>query len=42
MDFARCAEKSLSDVRCWKQSYTVVPDAQDAQQPIYHFCKHFV
>lgn len=37
MDFTRCAVKSLPDVRCWKQSYTVVLDAQDAQQLLYHF-----
>jgi len=42
MDFARCTGKSLPDVRRWKQSYTVVPDAQDAQQPVYNLCKHFV
>lgn len=32
-------------MRCWKQADTVIraaQNAQDAQKPIYHICKHCV
>lgn len=42
MNFTRFTGKSLPDAEYQKQSYRAVPDVQDAQQPIYHPCKHFV